>query len=85
MRDHGGEPKKREREKTYVCITMHAVGLGSQSKMSMIFSVPSGGRKTVLPKSNLLPPTLDMPCSSRRQTMIDFSFRLHVVTGKAQE
>ena len=42
MRDHGGKPKKKE-EKMSVCITMYAVGLGSQSKMSMIFSAPSGG------------------------------------------
>ena len=83
MSDHGGEPKKEE--KMYVCITMHAVGLGSQSKTSMIFSASSGGGKTVFTWSNLLPRTLDMPCSSRRQTMVDFSFRLHAVTGKDSE
>ena len=55
-------------------ITMHSVGLGSQSKMSMIFSAPSRGGRMAFSEVNIFPWTLDIPYSFGVQIIIDFSF-----------
>ena len=61
---------------------MHLVGLWSQSKMSMIFSAPSGGGKMAFSEVNTFPWILHIPCSLEVQTIIDFSFCIQAAAGK---
>ena len=61
---------------------MPSVGLGSQSRMSMIFSAPSGGGRMIFLEVNPFPWMLDMPCSFEVQTIIDFNFCLHTAAGE---
>ena len=61
---------------------MHSVRLGSQSRMSMIFSAPSGGGRMIFLEDNPFAWMLDIPCSFGVQTIIDFNFCLHTAAGE---
>ena len=60
---------------------MHSVGLGSQSKMSMIFSALSEMEDGLF-RGQHIPLDLDIPCSFRVQTIIDFNFCLQATAGE---